>query len=215
MKIIAVNESARKNWNTHILLSKALEGAESAGAETELINLYDLDYKGCIGCLGCKVKGSENRGHCVVNDDLRSVLDRIDKSDGLLLGSPIYLGDITAMLRAFWERFIFQYLSYDDSSESLFHGNLKTGFIYTMNVPEGYFQEVFKGYENLLGRYFEYMGTVISTETLQTNDYSRYHMALMNEAERKTRREQVFPEDCRKAFELGKAVANKCKDPRQ
>ncbi len=51
LKIIAVNGSPRKNWNTHTLLSKSLEGAESAGSQTEIVNLYDLDYKGCISCM--------------------------------------------------------------------------------------------------------------------------------------------------------------------
>ncbi|NLD98776.1 MAG: flavodoxin family protein [Fibrobacter sp.] len=212
MKIIAVNGSARKNWNTHILLNKALEGAESAGAQTELINLYDLEYKGCTGCLGCKAKASKSRGHCVVNDDLKPILDRIDKSNGLILGSPIYLGDITAMLRAFWERFIFQYLSYDSIDESLFHGNLKTAFIYTMNATtentqDGIYQDIFNGYEGTLNRYFEYTGTILSTETLQMEDYSKYHMALLNEAQRKERREKVFPDDCQKAYDLGKTMA--------
>ena len=117
MKVIAINGSARKDWNTHILLEKALEGAKSRGAETELVNLYDLDYKGCRGCLACKVKNSKGLGHCAVNDELKSVLDRIDTCDGLILGSPIYLGDVTAMMRAFWERLIFQYLNYDDYSK--------------------------------------------------------------------------------------------------
>ncbi len=211
MKIIAVNGSARKNWNTDILLNKALEGAESQGAEVELINLYDLDYKGCTGCLGCKAKGNKNRGHCVVNDDLKSVLDKIEKSDSLILGSPVYLGDITAMLRAFWERFIFQYLSYDSYTENLFHGKLKTAFIYTMNATEENIRDynldnIFKGYENTLARYFEYTGTIVATETLQMNDYSKFHMALLNEAERKERRENVFPNDCQKAFDLGRTM---------
>ncbi|MDO9627281.1 MAG: NAD(P)H-dependent oxidoreductase [Methanobacteriaceae archaeon] len=46
MKVIAINGSPRKKWNTSQLLNKALEGAKSQGAETELINLYDLEYKG-------------------------------------------------------------------------------------------------------------------------------------------------------------------------
>lgn len=46
MKILAFNGSPRKNWNTATLLNKALEGAASQGAETELIHLYDLHYKG-------------------------------------------------------------------------------------------------------------------------------------------------------------------------
>jgi len=48
MKVIAFNGSPRKKWNTSTLLEKALEGASSKGAETELIHLYDLNYRGCI-----------------------------------------------------------------------------------------------------------------------------------------------------------------------
>ncbi len=46
-----------------------------------------------------------------------------------------------------------------------------------------------------------------ATETLQMNDYSKYHMASFNEADRKKRREEVFPIDCEKAYELGKSIA--------
>lgn len=56
MKVIGFNGSPRKNWNTAILLNKALEGSASLGAETELIHLYDIDYKGCTSCFACKRK---------------------------------------------------------------------------------------------------------------------------------------------------------------
>lgn len=207
MKIVAVNGSPRKNWNTHILLCKALEGAEAAGAQTELVNLYDLEYKGCISCLACKVKNGKSLGRCVVNDGLKPLLDAIHTSDGLILGSPIYFGDVTAMMRAFWERLIFQHLNYDDYSKPFFTGNLRTAFIYTMNVNEGYYDELFKKYEAVLSSYFKYTGTLQSTETLQVNDYSKYHMASWNESERHKRRKEVFPIDCEKAYDLGKLIA--------
>ena len=44
MKVIAVNGNPRKNWNTHILLEKCLDGAKEIGAKTELINLYDMNF---------------------------------------------------------------------------------------------------------------------------------------------------------------------------
>ena len=47
-KVIAINGSPRKNWNTAIMLQSALEGAKANGAETELINLYDYEFKGCV-----------------------------------------------------------------------------------------------------------------------------------------------------------------------
>jgi len=56
MKVMAFNGSPRKTWNTATLLEKALEGAASKGAETELIHLYDLNYKGCISCLHARQK---------------------------------------------------------------------------------------------------------------------------------------------------------------
>ena len=210
MKIIAVNGSPRKNWNTHILLNHALEGAQSVGAQTELVNLYDLDYKGCTSCLACKIRGGKSLGHCAVNDELKPVLDRIDKSDGLILGSPIYMMDISAMTRALLERLIYQYANFDDNSKPYFTGNLKTGFIYSMNAPVGDFiNSISQKYETILSWNFEYRGTVASAEALQVNDYSKYHLSGFNEAKRKERREKVFPYDCQKAYDLGKAIANK------
>ncbi len=212
MNIIAINGSPRKGWNTHTLLEKALEGANAAGAQTELISLYDLTYKGCISCMACKVKGGKNLGHCAANDDLKPVLDAVDKCDGLILGSPIYFGDVTAMMRAFLERLIFQYLSYDDYSKPFVEGEKKTALIYTMNAPEAMFAQIgydntFARYEMLLKSYFGSAVTMTSTETLQVNDYSKYHMAAFNENDRKNRREEVFPRDCEKAYELGKSIA--------
>ena len=54
MKLLAINGSPRKRWNTATLLEKALEGAASRGAETELVHLYDIDFKGCVSCFACK-----------------------------------------------------------------------------------------------------------------------------------------------------------------
>ena len=54
MKVIAVNGSPRKTWNTATLLQKALDGAKSVDADTELVHLYDLNFKGCTSCFACK-----------------------------------------------------------------------------------------------------------------------------------------------------------------
>jgi multimeric flavodoxin WrbA len=91
MKITVINGSPRKGWNTDLLLHKAIEGAKSVGAEVEMVHLNDLDFRGCQSCLACKVKEGKSLGHCVVNDGLKPVLDKIDQSDGLILGSPINL----------------------------------------------------------------------------------------------------------------------------
>ena len=79
MKVIAINGSPRKKWNTATLLEKALEGAASEGAETELIHLYDLNFKGCTSCFACKLKDGKSYGKCAMKDELTPVLDKIER----------------------------------------------------------------------------------------------------------------------------------------
>nr|MCR4855946.1 flavodoxin family protein [Erysipelotrichaceae bacterium] len=108
-KIIAVNCSPRKGWNTDILVDSAIKGAGSSGAEVEKFDLYRLEkYTGCISCFGCKKE--VNKGHCICRDGLTIVLDAIREADGLIIGSPNYLGDLSASFRALYERLVFQNL---------------------------------------------------------------------------------------------------------
>jgi len=207
MKVIAVNGSARKGWNTYLLLEKALEGAASRGAETEMVNLFDLDYKGCIGCLGCKRKGGEV-GRCVVRDGLRPVFDRIAECDAFILGSPIYIGEVSGEMRSFYERLTFQYISYEKERIPLFDRKVRTGFVFTTNCPEGMYDNVgytakFKGYSDMMGRMFGECRTLGVGETWQIDDYDAFHMSMFDVPDRRRRREEVFPEQCKAAFELG------------
>ena len=95
MKLLAINGSPRKTWNTATLLKKSVEGAASQGAATELIHLYDMNFRGCISCFACKTIGGESYGRCAVKDELAPVLKKVLESDILILGSPIYFGSVT------------------------------------------------------------------------------------------------------------------------
>ena len=74
MKAIAINGSPRKGWNTDLVLQEALKGAADAGAEVEMIHLYDLNFTGCRSCFACKRKGAE-LAKCFWKDDLSPVLE--------------------------------------------------------------------------------------------------------------------------------------------
>ncbi|WP_088228334.1 flavodoxin family protein [Desulfosporosinus sp. FKB] len=213
MKVIAVNGSPRKTWNTATLLHKALEGAESVGAQTEIVHLYDLNFKGCISCFACKRKNIKNAGHCAVQDDLKNVLEKVLAADVLLIGSPIYFGNVTAEIRAFLERLLFSNLSYNEGHRSVFQGKLASGFIYTMNVPEEIMQQVkyeenvFQPNKNmlqLLGGPSEFM---ISADTYQFDDYSKYEASMFNVKHKAQVKAERFPIDCQKAFDMGVRLA--------
>ncbi|HEX9060341.1 MAG TPA: flavodoxin family protein [Clostridia bacterium] len=214
MKVIAVNGSPRKDWNTAILLKNALEGAASQGAETEIIHLYDLSFKGCISCFSCKLKGGKSCGKCVLNDDLKPLLSKIEESDAVILGSPIYFGGVTGVMRSFLERLMFQYLVYDANYSSLSKKKIKGGFIYTMNVDEKRAKEIryeddLKRIETAFARSFGPTMSLMVTDTYQFDDYTKYETSAFNAEEKAKRRKEVFPLDCRKAFEMGAFLAEK------
>jgi len=213
VKILAVNGSPRKRWNTATLLEKALAGAASRGAETELIHLYDHDFKGCTSCFGCKLKGGKSYGKCAMTDGLTPILEALADADAFLLGSPIYFGTVTGEMRSFMERLLFPYLVYTRPPGSLFGRKIPTAFIYTMNVSEDMMKEfnypVHIGLnENILRRTFGRSETLCSFETLQFEDYDQVVFSYFDPAERRERHRTVFPEDCRKAFALGTRLAD-------
>lgn len=207
MHVIAVNGSPRKSWNTAYLLQKALDGAASAGAQTELIHLYSLNYKGCVSCFACKRKGGA-LGHCTMRDDLSEVLEKIIRCDVLLLGTPIYFGNITGEMLSFLERLLFSSMTYNTGHRSTFSGKLSSAFFYTMNVSaeamelNGY-PALFEHYRTLLERLGGPSEILVSNDTYQFDDYSRYEASMFDEAHKAQVRAEQFPVDCRKAFELG------------
>ena len=214
MTVIGINGSPRKKWNTAQLLTQALEGAASQGAETELVHLYDLDFQGCTSCFACKFIDGPSNGRCAMTDELTPVLRRIeDDADALLLATPVYFGSQSGEMRSFLERLLFAPLVYSDPPRTAFPRRIRTAMIYTMNAPEeaivpmGY-DALFRSTEAVLTRILGESETLCSYDTYQFRDYSKVVMERMDPAEKVKRREQVFPDDCRRAFELGRRIAS-------
>jgi multimeric flavodoxin WrbA len=207
MNVLAINGSPRKKWNTATLLEHALEGAASQGAETELVHLYDLDFTGCTSCFACKLKGGKSYGKCAAQDGLTSVLETVPDIDALILGSPIYFGTVTGEMRCFMERLLFPYLTYTLPPASLSPQKIPTAFVYTMNAPEQMMKENYGTHisanEQVLSRIFGHAESLCSFETLQFEDYDKVVFSYFDPEVRKERRRTVFPQDCKRAFELG------------
>ncbi|MCU0580160.1 MAG: flavodoxin family protein [Desulfobacterota bacterium] len=221
MKVMAFNGSPRKKkWNTVTLLNNALQGAQATGAETELVQLYDLKFSGCISCFSCKRLSRKKDGVCSVQDDLTLVLDRVKQADALIIGSPVYYGAESAATRAFLERLCFPYLKYSKDGRSLFPRRINTAMIYTMNAPEPILQRI--GYDRMfamtqmtLGMHFGACELLLSSDTLQYSDYDKYETEAFDKNAKRQRHIKVFPDDCRRAFALGVRMASgKVPDPK-
>ncbi len=206
-KIIAINASPRTSWNTGTLIREAAKGAESEGAEVKVYDLYQSEkFTGCISCFGCKLP--ENQGVCVCKDGLTPILDDIRSADGLIIGTPNYLGDVSAGFRALYERLIFQSLTYKTEPRSYNERRIPVLFIMTSNAAEEFYAQI--GYDKMLANYQNMLcnmvgptKVMISSDTLQVSDYSKYNWTMFDPEAKKQRHETVFPTDKEKAFSLG------------
>ena len=200
--IVAVNTSPRRGWNTDTIVSEAARGAESAGAQVEKFDLISLEkYTGCISCFGCKRE--KTLGKCVCRDGLAPVLSAIYAADGLIIGSPNYLGDVNAGCRALIERLIFPFITYKTEIRSYNDRRIPVFLALTSNSPGEFNLELMNRYKGMFEAFVGPTEILTVGETLQVKDYAPFHWTMFNPEERQARRESVFPSECQKAFEAG------------
>ena len=206
--IVVVNAGPRMGWNTETLLSEAARGAESAGASIQRFDLFRLErYTGCISCFGCKKE--RFKGHCICRDGLTPVLDAIRASDGLIIGSPNYLGELTASFRALYERLIFQNLTYNLETPCCSARAIPVLLMMTSNAPDTAYQSLLQGYRQTLSRFVGPTQVFVSGDTLQLKDYGKtdWPWTMFDPAAKQARHETVFPAHRQAAFERGAALA--------
>ena len=209
-KIVAINAGPRKGWNTDTLITEAAKGAESAGASVEKFDLFRLDkYTGCISCFGCKRE--QNKGHCVCRDGLTQVLDAIRDSDGLIIGSPNYLGELTASFRALYERLVFQNLTYNRETPCCNPRLIPVLLIMTSNAPDTAYTGLLQNYQRTLSNFVGPTEVLVSGNTLQLKDYSQtdWEWSMFDPEAKKLRHETVFPQECAKAYAMGAELTSK------
>ncbi len=215
MKILAVNGSPRKRRNTASLLSAVLEGASEKGAETELVHLQDLSFKGCASCFACKRLGARTYGRCAQKDDLLRVLDKASEADVLVLGTPLYYSLESALLRAFEERLWFQYTRYSTTDVTLAPPKKACAYVCTMNVAEKDLpsyplkMQAINFNKRVNERVFSCPCHVfLSFDTKQFDDYSKYDNEMFDPAHKEERFRTVFPKELERARALGRELAS-------
>jgi multimeric flavodoxin WrbA len=208
MKLLAINGSPRKGWNTARLLEQAAAGAASKGAEAELVHLRDLSYRGCISCFHCKNPKGKSYGRCILMDELTPVLHKAHEADVLVLGSPFYFCMETSFMRACMERLFFQYFLYTTKKPPLSPRKKATALVYTMNVKEeaipAYRKDaVISVSKGVMERLFAPCEVFLCCDTRQFDDYSRYEVDTFDVPAKLKRHAEVFPAELERAFALG------------
>ena len=210
IKVLLVNGSPRPNFNTAKALTAAMEGAIEAGADAELINLYQIkNLKGCYSCFQCQRKGFDKTDPvCCIKDETWPFLEKAREADVVILGSPVYFSYPTGAFRSFVERFLFPKYSYDSTVRLVNPKN--TACIFTMNCPRDFMSHV--NYPTLLGtsadgckHVYGFGETLYICNTYQFDDYSKMAFDMFREEDKRAYRDAHFQED----LDRSKALAMK------
>ena len=211
-KMMIIDGGPRKTFNTAAMLGKIAEGARSVSDEIEVktVRLYDIDYKGCMSCMACKLKGKVSNV-CRFKDALTPILEEVAQADGLVLGSPIYFSEVTAQLRAFLERLIFAWLSYNDYSLTA-PKQMPVLLTYTMNANEEQAKMIYQMMgivEDSLKRAMGDVEHVDAYNTYQVKNYDCYELAGFPEPMKRQYRDTHWEQDLQRAYDAGKRMAEK------
>ena len=207
-RIIIIDGGPRKNFNTASILQKFAEGASSVSdtIEVKTVRLYGLDYKGCMSCMACKIKGKASNV-CKFKDALTPVLEDIAQADGLVLGSPIYYGDVTGQMRTFLERLACPWLSYNDYSMTA-PKQMPVVLVETMNgTPERNNSQGYGSMEYCIKAALGDFKRLIAYNTYQVKNYDRYELAGFSEEAKRQWRNEHLEQDLQHAFDEGRKMA--------
>lgn len=102
MKVLLINGSPKKEGNTAAMLNEMVAVFKKEGIETEIIHIGNKDVRGCIACGKCR-----QLGHCVFNDIVTEISDKLSHADGLVIGSPVYYASANGTLVSFLDRLFY------------------------------------------------------------------------------------------------------------
>ncbi len=150
MKVVGFVGSPRKRGNTTAIVNEVLRGASEAGAETKIFNINELGIRGCQACYKCQTP----EGKCVQTDGMTPLYDEIFSADAVVIGTPVFMFQITGQTKTFIDR-LFALLYLKDGKPGAFRNKIKGKkviTVYSQAQPEtGLFASSFDLNEAVLG----------------------------------------------------------------
>jgi multimeric flavodoxin WrbA len=100
LKAVGIVGSPREGGNTEILTAHCLKAMAEEGIDTELVSLAGKNITGCKHCEYCY----EHPGECATKDDAQPVIKKMKEADAIVVGSPVYYGSATSLVKGLLER---------------------------------------------------------------------------------------------------------------
>jgi multimeric flavodoxin WrbA len=148
MNLIGIYGSPRPGGNSDLLLDKALEGAQSAGASIEKIFVRDLSFSGCLECGGC-----DETGECVLSDQMDGIYPLLRETPVIILASPIFFYGLPSQAKALVDRSqaLWMKRALEKTPDQRKHYHHGRGYFIAVGATKG--KSLFEGVE-LTARYF-------------------------------------------------------------
>ncbi len=164
MKILGIEGSPRENGNTEKLVNTILESAKQNGAEPKFYKLVKMNISPCMGCFKCR-----KTGVCVNEDDMQILHKEIQSSEAIIIGSPVYMWQVSAQTKLFMDRLV-PFIRPDFTTR--LKGNKKILMAFTQGNPDS---QIFKSYFDYLEKLFSFLhydvrGTIVATGTMDKDD---------------------------------------------
>ena len=147
MNIVGILGSPRKDSNSSIVVREILEIARTRGATAEEFLLNQMSFKGCQACDLCK----KAIDYCPVNDDLAPLLEKTRQADVVVMGTPVYFGEVSGQFKSFFDR---TYSFLDPDFAGRLTGNRKSVFVIAQGQEgEEVYQDIYPRYQYWLREY--------------------------------------------------------------
>ncbi|NQT32323.1 MAG: flavodoxin family protein [Candidatus Omnitrophica bacterium] len=188
MKVLGICGSPRKGGNTDILLDKALEGAEEAGAQTEKLFLNDLKIS---PTQESEYDNIDDKGFSVIADDIQIVFKKIQESDRIIIASPVFFGSVSAQVKTMIDRFQCVWVAKNIDKKEVFSKGKIGGFI---SVQAAGREDFFNNSKEIIKHFFATIGIEYRDDIFCHNVEEKGEVL-------------DHPEYLAKAFEMGKEMA--------
>lgn len=177
VRVIAFIGSARKNGNVDTIVEEILNGVKEKHGEVKKFYLNDMNIRGCQGCLYCR------RIHgCVIKDDMQEIYEEIKKADYIIIGSPVYICQVSAQTKLLLDR-LYPLTEINKSIHTPRFGKKKLIMVYTQAAP---FSFLFRNYfkytaKHLKGMGLEHYKTLVATKMFE-RDSAKKDKKILNKA---------------------------------
>lgn len=176
-KVVVFMGSPRKKGNVDTILDEIIRGVNDNGAEVKKYYLNDMNIKGCQGCLYCR-----KTHNCALKDDMVEVYEDIKSAEYVIIGSPVYICQVSAQTKLLLDRF-YPLTEINKAKHTPRFGEKNLIMVYTQAAPISF---LFKKYFRYTAKHLKGMGlnhykTIIATKAFE-KDSTKHNSKILKKA---------------------------------